>query len=259
MSPAEKLKKILELTTENITRKEFTWEFQRIVKLLLDVESRLLKRHNERLKTLEEKQTELAEKLKEDKDKNIAEMKTEVSAMKKDIQKALREQENGMNFIRDKLRDIKDGEDGGTPTKEELIALIEPLIPEREKIDLSEIEKNIKQKIEKNIKQKEEQLETRMQRLEEAIRKAAANQSGRIYAGPNANAVLVHDASSQCNGSEKTFTMPMARNILMVYCTQFPFFYRPTVDYTIGDRSITLTNEVAPPESGQSLFISYVK
>ena len=55
------------------------------------------------------------------------------------VDSALKEQEAGMNFIRDKVatlqngergEDGEDGEDGKTPTKDELLALIKPLIPE---------------------------------------------------------------------------------------------------------------------------------
>jgi len=99
-------------------------------------------------------------------------------------------------------------------------------------------------------------LEAFFKELDRKLRRFA---EARVHAGPNANAVLVHDASSQCDGENKTFTMPMARIVRAVHCTQFPFFYRPTVDFTIGNRNIELTAEVAAPESGQSLFIDYVK
>lgn len=53
--------------------------------------------------------------------------------VKSSLDKALKEQADSLNFIRDKVRKIKegiDGKDGKTPTRQELIDLILPLIPE---------------------------------------------------------------------------------------------------------------------------------
>jgi len=140
-----------------------------------------------------------------------------------------------------------DGENAETPTDTELLALIKPLIPDP--IPGKDISPEL-----------EEELREEIDELKDEIIKTKKQMSNIPRgAGPNANAVLVHDASPQCNGVNKTFTMPMARIVRAVHCTQFPFFYRPTVDFTIGDRSITLTGEVAAPEAGQSFFIDYVK
>jgi len=145
--------------------------------------------------------------------------------------------------IDDKLLTVKDGD---TPTDDQLLALMLPLIPKSP--DLTKL----KQAIVKILEDHKE--------LKRKINSFSRSGGGsRFLGGPNANAVLSHDASDQCNGENKTFNMPMARRVNAVRCTQFPFFYRPTIDFTIGDREIVLTDEVAAPESGQSLFIDYVR
>ncbi len=74
----------------------------------------------------------LEKDLKESVANDFAGLKTDLTAK---INKALTEQANGMKFIYDKVAAIEDGIDGDdgtdglTPTKDELLALIKPLIP----------------------------------------------------------------------------------------------------------------------------------
>lgn len=65
------------------------------------------------------------------------------------------------------------------------------------------------------------------------------------------------DLSSQCNGSNKTFTVPYHSRAIALLGTQFPIVYRPTTDYTISGTILTLTSEVGGPESGQTLVFLY--
>lgn len=64
-----------------------------------------------------------------------------------------------------------------------------------------------------------------------------------------------YDLSSQVDGSIKTFTVPRkATNVISVKCSQFPFIYRKTVDWTLNGNTITLTSEVQAPQAGQTLL-----
>lgn len=88
----------------------------------------------------------------------------------------------------------------------------------------------------------------------------ATKQGGRrVLAGPNANAIQIANVTSQCNGSNRTFYIPTARQIHIVFSHEAPFFYFPGTHFTIGRNSITLLNNVAAPESGQGLGVFYTK
>lgn len=73
--------------------------------------------------------------------------------------------------------------------------------------------------------------------------------------GTVATQFVPYDLTGQCNGVNKTFTVPKNLTVLSIFSTQFPINYRPVVDWTrISDTQITLTSEVSAPESGQTLY-----
>jgi len=120
-----------------------------------------------------------------------------------------------------------------------VIKALEPMIHKKEEIDIKDV---------KGFKEEKEEIDNKIR----------ANK--RILAGPNANAVQFVDLSSQLDGATTTFTTPTFRKALMLFGTQFPLIFRPVVDYTIGRNTLTLnTDEVSPPEAGQTLVLLYVK
>jgi len=69
-----------------------------------------------------------------------------------------------------------------------------------------------------------------------------------------------YDLTDQCDGVTKSFTVPANNRIVGVFGTQFPIIYRPLVDWTgSGTTTLTLTDEVGAPETGQTLYILYVQ
>src|SRR3990167_748936 len=91
--------------------------------------------------------------------------------------------------------------------------------------------------------------------LEEMVKERVVVRNG----GPNANAVQFADLSSQCDGANKTFTTPKYRYALMLISTQFPVLYRPTVDFTLGNGQIILTDAVVAQASDQTFIFLYIK
>lgn len=68
-----------------------------------------------------------------------------------------------------------------------------------------------------------------------------------------------YDLSGQCDGSLKTFNIPSNKRVLGVYGTDFPFNYRPVIDWSgSGSTTLTLTSEVPAPSTGATLYILYV-
>ena len=72
--------------------------------------------------------------------------------------------------------------------------------------------------------------------------------------------VYDYDLTDQCNGVTKVFTIPANIRVVGVFGTQEPKNYRPGVDWTgSGTTTLTLTDEVGAPQTGQTLWIQYVK
>lgn len=72
--------------------------------------------------------------------------------------------------------------------------------------------------------------------------------------------IYTKDATAQCDGSTKTFTVGGShRGIIGVFGTQFPQIFRPIIDYTETAVGILLTSEVSAPLTGQTLIIQYLK
>ena len=70
----------------------------------------------------------------------------------------------------------------------------------------------------------------------------------------------VDDFSGSTDGSTKIFYLsrePLKTGAVMVYGTDFPVILRPTIDFTIEAKKLTLTDEVAAPSSGASLICTY--
>ena len=123
------IKKLLNLLEPNaLTTEEFVKAFKAVLKQIAELEKKLVEANQ--IKTAELK-TEF-EKLKRGEDNEYTGLQAKTETR---LEKAFKEQANALNFIRDKVRNLKhgiDGQDGKTPTKEELTALISELIPSLE-------------------------------------------------------------------------------------------------------------------------------
>lgn len=127
------------------------------------------------------------------------------------------------------------GKDGHEITQQELL----------EKIN--QLEERVEQKTIKG-------LIAQLHNLQRAIKDKTGGARG------GGDSVRFHDLSGSTDGSTKTFTIPRhLTNKTMVFGTQFPHIYRPTVDFTETETSITLTSAVGAPQTGQSLVVFYVR
>ena len=86
--------------------------------------------------------------------------------------------------------------------------------------------------------------------------------SKRMAGGTPHNLLQTIDVSTQIDGTNRTFTsLPTARHYPMIYSSQAPFVLIPNIHYTIGRKSITITNNIDAPQSGtgQFLVVCYIK
>ena len=121
----EKLKKfqdLLRMVNESLTRKEFTESFQNIVNLVLKVEKSLVAKHDKNIAGLKELFRALESQIKTS---TNAEVSTTLKELKDITRKALKEQDAGMSFMRDKLKEYaKQKAKDDEKLKNELLAQI---------------------------------------------------------------------------------------------------------------------------------------
>src|SRR3990167_3009634 len=67
------------------------------------------------------------------------------------------------------------------------------------------------------------------------------------------------DLSASCDGSNKTFYLSRAplNDVIFVFGTDFPTILRPTIDFTVANKVLTLTSSVPAPNTGATLLIQY--
>ena len=88
--------------------------------------------------------------------------------------------------------------------------------------------------------------------IRKAVRRSAVKQ-----VGGGGTELRVYDLSASTDGVTKTFTVPEFVTAIMLTGTDFPLFYRKTVDFIATDTTLTIDAAVPAPSSGSSLFFWY--
>jgi hypothetical protein len=117
-----KLKELLKLTSEGLTREEFVSEFKKILEIFLAMKIATEKKQKEIVALAEKTLAEIENKTNNYTEKEADTLRTLFARLEK-------QQQDDLNFVKDKVRGLTDGEDGHTPTKSELEEIIKPLIP----------------------------------------------------------------------------------------------------------------------------------
>lgn len=244
-----KLETILKTMDDNISREDFVNSFEQVVKLIKTIE----RKNEDTITRLEESYQEVQNQLRIHSEMMSDEMRT---LCEEELTSMVGQLGSKMSEVDSKLAQVKDGKDSDPKAViEAVIAQIPPVKevvldgPEElaDKLDTLEGEARLKSIIE---------LEKKIEALEERIKTVGAT---RIVAGPNANAVQYADLSSQLDGSKKIFVVPRHRQILGLFSTQFPNFFRPTTDFTTSNLQLTINSSLGPIASDQTLIFLYVK
>ena len=238
----EKLKQLISLIDERVTRKEIT----AIVKQMKEFLVTLKGKNQTEFKNLNQSITDLSEKLKGDNTENLSSLKEELMAV---LNKAIKDQEDGMNWVRDKVRGIQSGKDGkngkdgsdGIDGKDGVDGSPDTPIQIAEKLEILKGDNRLKLEAIKDLKEKLEALEKRP--------------IGRGGGARKVTYIKRENLSSQVNGTLKTFTLPKDTiEVIAVFGTQFPVNFNPGTDWTFSGRTLTLTSEVGAPKTGQTLY-----
>ena len=245
-----KLNRLLQAMDEDsLTRAEFTDQFTKVLNFLKSLKEKNQEAISEARESLHKLSNELNNKLSGDNSQSITTLKDEFTKI---VNKALREQEDGLNFLRDKVRGLTNGIDGKNADEVKIIksVLDKIKLPEyketvldtpvqiAEKLELLKDDNRLKIEAIKDLKEKLEALDSR----------PTGGGSRKVVYTKRIN------LSSQCNGVLKEFTMPKDTiDVLAVFGTQFPITF-DEADFTFSGNTLTLTSEVSAPATGQTLF-----
>lgn len=174
-------------------------------------------------------------------------------------------------------KDMKEMEKGcKAMSKEECRKMTEKVMTEIERVeeliptipDLTYLERRIeevKKEIPKipdlpqNLVYREE-LEEKIEELKEELKAIRNLPRGGGGAARRVFQPYRDDFSSLTNGVTKTFYLsraPLQNETVMVFGTDFPTILRPTIDFTIANKTLTLTSEVPAPSTNATLICTY--
>ena len=252
MTPQEKLKEILTVLNDGIGKKEFRDNFGRILEFLKNLKTK----NKEEFTNLKKSISDLSEQLKGDNTTNISSLKEEFIKI---VEKALKEQEDGMNFIRDKVRRIKEGVDGkdgrngidGRPGRDGKDGKDAPAeTPRQIKKNIKLLKKKLRIKDIKNLRKELDELK----KLRTIMTGGGSGTGGHI--------VKCYDLSASLNGVLKTFSLPAFWRVISVHSSSFPNAFRPTTDYTTNASlmTITFTSQIkvgTTLATGQTIIVTY--
>ena len=226
-----------------------------------DVATEALNKSSDQLK---ESTIEMSEELKKEFSSTMEQIKEtnadDLSEIKKEIDtsllKALDIQNNSMNFLRDKVRSTKDGH---TPTKQELVALIEPLIPELpETPEIPEVEMPDLERFD----EEDERLSGKIEVLEDKIEEVS-KQKRLGGTGGDANVAFSmsrlgtsETPGGLINSSNKVYTLTRTPKFIFSFYINGMFLH-PS-EYTIVGSTITFSVALPASLSGTSFTIIFV-
>jgi hypothetical protein len=104
----EKLKELLKILEDGVTKEEFLKSFKNVVDLVLKTELSLSTKQNSALNDLKASFSELEAKVGEYSTKEIS---GAINSLQARVEKSMKEEEGLMNAIRDKLRTLRNGKD----------------------------------------------------------------------------------------------------------------------------------------------------
>lgn len=246
----DKLKKLERIInafdSEAVTNEDFDNKTRRLLELV----KKLVQNNTEALARLEAKFQTMLKQIASNHDISLTDLKTQTNQLF--VGERLNEMSEGnttqfqalQTLLDEKIASTTNGKDGVTPTSDELLALITPLVPKNP--DLRDLKKAV-------IKLAEE-----LKKLK-AHKFTKSGGGSRFISGPNAHKSFTTFLNDQCDGENKTFYITTFTKIVSLTGSQFPFVYHEGIDYTLGDKQIIMTNEVAPVEAGQTLRVVFEK
>src|SRR3990167_928287 len=255
-----KLESILKMMDENISREEFVKSFEQVVKFVLEIrqknEAEMEKLKAGYAQVIEQAKEEITaftlnepkEKLKKLIQKTENELEVKMNKIEKEynaefqtikrleiiISKALKNQEDGLNFLRDKVRGLKNGEkgeagkDGSSDAPEQIRDKLEKL-KDKEKLDISAIRG--------------------LEDWEEVKRSAKEGRNIIVRGGGGSNAWIHQSFSVNSGTTTITLSNAVSAGGLAIFCYYNGQFVVRGTHYTMADNAKVLTLTFTPDDN----------
>lgn len=241
------------LSKDHLGKEEFTKYFEQVLKLLVAME----KRNTEAIARLQQEHNQMIGNMQGNHEMNYSELRKGVNELF--VKGRLDEMDMGqkkqfgslkaevLNLVSGRLKNadyllsqkLKEadskvanlkplkgdkGDIGPMPSKENILEVVNPLIDEMKK----------------------------------DLRERLSLRRGRVLAGPNANAVQVHEFTGD---GTRTYTVPRHRTALLLIGTQAPFLYRSGSgnDFITANLTLTINPALAELQSDQNFSFLYIK
>jgi hypothetical protein len=236
----ELLRMLNTLDPERLSKEDFVNSFEKVVQLIKGIEEKNLQEVDQLKGAFEN----VSNQLKDNNSVDLQDVKAEIS---KQLASTLKEQQTGMNFIHDKVRGLKNGNDG---------------LDGNDGADGKDGKDGLNGKDVEEIVEKELREELKLLRKDIDFVKFRPMPTGSGAQG--GGIVKVYDLSDSLDGVTKTFSLPAYWRVLTVDLSSFPRALRPTVDFTAdaSNSTITFTSEIDAGTSlatGQTCIVTYAE
>ncbi len=254
MSDKTKLRKMFltVMDSETMSKQEFLDAFENVVNLVLKIQ----KKNDEDVEEIKAKVDEFRALLETNNAENFSEHKKEMADY---MASMMRMCEEKLEQVNKKMSEMKDGEDGEDADEERIkqAVLAEIKLPEQKAVILDTPEQ-VRDKLESltgNERLNQSAIAGLQEQIESLKQMISSIPRGGRTGMRKIPIIKRYNLSSQCNGVLKTFTLPNDTvDVLGVFGTQFPVNFNPGTDWTFAGRTLTLTDAVGAPETGQTLF-----
>ena len=258
----KKLKELLEMVNESLTREEFTKAFRTVLEFVLKIRDRNEEEmgqreamHGEMMKRIEAGNSELVvsaieemkkkmmdmvepmmKKMYTEHEEMMKRMNTHMSEMQSENVKVLKEQHEGMKFIYDKIRTMKSGKNAD---EEKIVGEVLKKLPE-------ETPEQTRNKLE-SIKEEEEKLTiSAIKDLRKELDEVKKAKSSGLGVGVIGRDLIKDiDISDSLDGVTKTFNIQAIWNVISVDLSSYPYgSLRKGIDFSWTPTSITFGDSI---------------
>lgn len=238
------LQEIVKLLDKNVSKQDFVTSFEQVLKLVVQIEQKT----SQAITSLQQTYAQLLQKMQNDHAQNYNDLKGQVDNVfvGNQVESMKKEHSERMKTIDDKISKIKNGK---TPTKDELISLIKPLIPPPKQGLPGRTEKL-------------PEIEEGLNKLHKRMKKQESRQF--VY-GAVAGRDLFQDVdiSAQFNGVLTTFNIPGTWSIINVSLSSYPYgSLRKNIDYSYTMSTITFLSTIDAStqlSAGQQCVLTVVR
>lgn len=250
----KRLEEVFKLLDNSLTTEDFIKSFEQVMKVVEEV-----KRGNEKeFELMHDAIDSLKKRMQDDVSTDLSVAKEQVMEYcKTEMSKVFAEHAAEMHDMGSRMEEMVSQRKSD---EERVLETIRAEIPELPEVESTQSIRDRLARLRKGSKLPIKAIEGLEEKLSETVASIESASANRVQTPAKAFRVHIKDATAQCDGANKTFTVGGTHfGILGVFGTQFPQVYRPVIDYTETKTGILLTAAVGAPETDQTLIIQFLK